>query len=212
MSILFLSFIVPIFAWNVPLVSPIFLKRFLSSIQSLSRVWLFVTPCTEARQASLSITNSRSLLKLMSIESVMPSSHLILCRPFSSCPQSFPATGPFPGSALRFRGPKYADSASAWSCLIEKDPDAGKDWRQEENIMNLNSLLTIWWCPCVESSFVLLVFAMTSKFSWQNSVSLCHASFCTSRTHCLLFQVFLDFLLYFNLILKFSKSWKSNEY
>ena len=52
-----------------------------SSVQSLSHVRLFVTPWTAARQASLSITNSQSLLKLMSIESVMPSSHLILCRP-----------------------------------------------------------------------------------------------------------------------------------
>ena len=52
-----------------------------SSFQSLSRVWLFVTPWTAAHQASLSITNSRSLLKLMSIKSVMPSSHFILCRP-----------------------------------------------------------------------------------------------------------------------------------
>ena len=52
-----------------------------SSVQSLSCVWLFATPWIAARQASLSITNSRSLLKLMPIESVMPSSHLILCRP-----------------------------------------------------------------------------------------------------------------------------------
>ena len=71
-----------------------------SSIQSLSRVWLFVTPWIAARQASLSITNSRSSLKLMPIESVMPSSHLILCRPFSSCPQSLPASGSFPMSQL----------------------------------------------------------------------------------------------------------------
>ena len=60
----------------------------LSSVQSLSRVRLFVTPWTAAHQASLSITNSRSLLTLMPIESVMPSNHLILCRPFSSCLQS----------------------------------------------------------------------------------------------------------------------------
>ena len=52
-----------------------------SSVQSLSHVWSFVTPWTTARQASLSITNSRSLLKLMSIASVMPSNHLILCHP-----------------------------------------------------------------------------------------------------------------------------------
>ena len=59
-----------------------------SSVQSLSCVRLFVTPWIATRQASLSITNSRSSLRLTSIESVMTSSHLILCRPFSSCPQS----------------------------------------------------------------------------------------------------------------------------
>ena len=62
------------------------------SVQSLSRVWLFATPWIAARQASLSITNSRSLFKLMPIESVMPSSHLISVIPFSSCPQSFSAS------------------------------------------------------------------------------------------------------------------------
>ena len=56
------------------------------------------TPWIAARQAPLSFTNFRSLLKLMSIESVMPSNHLILCRPFSSCLQSFPASGSFPMS------------------------------------------------------------------------------------------------------------------
>ena len=59
------------------------------SVQLLSPVQLFVTPWTTARQASLSITNSRSLLKLMSIESVMPSNHLILCRPFFLPPSVF---------------------------------------------------------------------------------------------------------------------------
>ena len=59
-----------------------------SSVQLLSHVQLFVTPWTVARQASLSITNSQSLLKLMSIESVMPSNHFILCRPLLLCLQS----------------------------------------------------------------------------------------------------------------------------
>ena len=68
-----------------------------SSVQSLSCVRLFVTLWTASRQASLSITNSRSLLKLMSIGLVMPSNQLILCRPLS-CPQSFPASGSFPVS------------------------------------------------------------------------------------------------------------------
>ena len=78
-----------------------------SSVQSLSHVLLFATPWTAAHQASLSITISRSSLKLMSIKSVMPSSHLILCRPLSSCPQSLPASGSFPMSQLRIRWPKY---------------------------------------------------------------------------------------------------------
>ena len=67
-----------------------------SSVQSLSRVWLLVTPWTAACQASLSITNSWSLFKLISIESVMPSNHLILCRPLLL--QSFPASGSFLGN------------------------------------------------------------------------------------------------------------------
>ena len=71
-----------------------------SSVQSLSRVWLFATPWIAARQASLSITNSQSSLRLMSIESVMPSSHLIPCHPFSSCPQSLPASESCPMSQL----------------------------------------------------------------------------------------------------------------
>ena len=68
------------------------------SVQLLSRVWLFVTPWTAARQASLSIANSRSLLKLMSIESVMPFNSPAI--PFFSCPQSFSASGSFQMSQL----------------------------------------------------------------------------------------------------------------
>ena len=63
----------------------------LSSVQSLSHFWLFVTPWTASCQTSLSITNSQSLLKLMSVESVMPSSHLILCRPLLLLPSIFPS-------------------------------------------------------------------------------------------------------------------------
>ena len=72
----------------------------ISSVQLLSCVRLFVTPWTATHQASLSITNSQSLPKLMSIESVMASNHLILCHPLSSFPQSFPAVGSFPMSWL----------------------------------------------------------------------------------------------------------------
>ena len=76
--------------------------------QSLGSVWLFVTPWTAAHQASLSITNSWSLLKLMSIELVMPSDYLILCRPLLLPPSTFPIIRVFSNeSALCIRWPKY---------------------------------------------------------------------------------------------------------
>ena len=78
------------------------------SVQSLSRVWLLATPWITAHQASLSITNSRSLLKLMSIESVMPSNHLILCCPLLLPPSMSPSIRVFSNeSVLRIRWPKY---------------------------------------------------------------------------------------------------------
>ena len=76
----------------------IVIKYQLISAQSLNCVQLFVTPWTAASQTTLSIINSWGLLKLMSIESVMPSNHLILCCPLSSCLQSFPISGSFPMS------------------------------------------------------------------------------------------------------------------
>ena len=79
-----------------------------SSVQSLSRVRLFVTPWIAACQASLSITNSRSSFKLMCIELVMPSNHLILCRPLLLLPSIFPSIRVFSNeSALLIRWPKY---------------------------------------------------------------------------------------------------------
>ena len=76
--------------------------------QSFSPIWLIVTPWTAACQTSLSITNFWSLLKLMSIESVMPSNHLILCHPFLFPPSIFPSIRVFSNeSALRSRWPKY---------------------------------------------------------------------------------------------------------
>ena len=75
-----------------------------SSVQSLSCVWLFATPWIAAHQASLSITNSRSWLRLISIESVMPSAISSSVVPFSSCPQSLPASGSFPMSQLLLWG------------------------------------------------------------------------------------------------------------
>ena len=78
------------------------------SVQLLSRVWVFPTPWTTAHQASLSITNSRGPPKPMSIESVMPSNRLILCRPLLLLPSIFPSIRVFSnGSDLHIRWPKY---------------------------------------------------------------------------------------------------------
>ena len=89
------------------------------SVQSLSHVRLFVTPWTTARQASLSITNSQSLLKLMSIELVMPSNRLILWRPLLILPSIFPSIRVFSNeSALRIRWPKY------WSFSFNISPSS----------------------------------------------------------------------------------------
>ena len=83
------------------------------SVQSLNCVQLFATPWTATHQASLSITNSQGLPKLMSIESVMPSSHLILCHPLLLLPSIFPSIRVFSNeSGLRIRWPKY------WSFII----------------------------------------------------------------------------------------------
>ena len=83
-------------------------KKGFNSVQSLSRVWLFVTPWIAARQASLSITNSRSSLKLTSIESVMPSGHLILYRPLLLLHPNPPSIRVFSNeSTLHMRWPKY---------------------------------------------------------------------------------------------------------
>ena len=91
----------------------------------LSRVWLFATPWIAARQASLSIINSRNSLRLTSVKSVMPSSHLILCRPLFLLPPIPPSIRVFPNeSALCMRWPKY------WSCSFSIVPSKKntQDW------------------------------------------------------------------------------------
>ena len=93
------------------------LRLLISSVQSLSHVRLFVTPWIAAHQAFLSITNSQNLLKLMSIELVMPSNHLILCRPLLLLPPIFPSNRVFSNeAALPIRRPKY------WSFSLSISP------------------------------------------------------------------------------------------
>ena len=90
---------------------------FVSSVQLLSCAWLYAIPRNAARQASLSITNSRSLLKLMSIELVMPSNHLILCLPLLLPPSIFPSIRVFSNqSVLHIKWPK------CWSCSCSISP------------------------------------------------------------------------------------------
>ena len=90
-----------------------------NSVQSFSHVQLFETPWTAAPQASLSITNAWSLLRLMSIESVMPSNHLILCRPLLLLPSIFPSIRVFSNeSVLPIRWPKY------WSFSFSINPSS----------------------------------------------------------------------------------------
>ena len=91
--------------WKVPWYFPssLFILGFLIAavVQSLSRVWLFVSPWTAALQASLSFTISQSLLKLMPIESVKPSNHLILCHPLLLLPSIFPSIRVFSSQFLK---------------------------------------------------------------------------------------------------------------
>ena len=129
----------------------------ISSVQSLSPVWLSATPWITAHQASLSITNSRSLLKLMSIESVMPSNHLILCRPLLLLPPIPPSIRVFSNeSTLPMRWTKY------WSFSFSISPfnehpgliSLRRDWLDLPAVQGaLKSLLqhhsskaSILWC------------------------------------------------------------------
>ena len=99
-----------------------------SSVQSLSRVWLSATPWIAAHQASLSITNSRSPPKLTSIESVMPSSHLILCRPLLLLPPILPGSESFPMSQLF----AWGSQSTGVSALASFLPKKSQGWSPSE--------------------------------------------------------------------------------
>ena len=107
-------------AWRIPCTEePGGLQSHFSSVQSLSHVRLFATPWTPACQASQSITNSQSLFKLMSIESVMPSNHLIFCHPLLLPPSILPSIKVFSSeSVLRIRWPNY------WSFSFSISPSS----------------------------------------------------------------------------------------
>ena len=128
----------------------IFIMLF-SSVQLLSHVRLFVSPWTVARQASLSITNSQSLLKLMSIELVMPSNHLILICPLLLLPSIFPSIRVFSNElALHIKWPK------CWSFSFSISPS--------NEYLGLISFRTDWFIFLYEESNM---YSMTCKFSEQ---------------------------------------------
>ena len=141
-----------------------------SSGQSLCRVWLFATPCTAGRQASLSTTNSQSLFKLMSIETGMPSNHLILCHPLFFLPSIFPSIRVFSNeSVLCIRWPKYwsfsfsISPSNEYSGLISFRIDwfalLAVQWTLKSLLQHHNSKASILWC----SAFFMV------QFSWSNS-------------------------------------------
>ena len=137
-----------------------------SSVQSLSRVWLFVTPWREARQASLSITNSQSPPKPMTIELVMPSNHLILCCPLLLLPSIFPSIRVFSNeSALHIRWPKY------WSFSFSISPS--------NEHPGLVSFRLDWWdLLAVQGNLKSLLQHHSSKTSilWHSAFFIVHLS------------------------------------
>ena len=144
-----------------------------SAVQSLSRVQLFATPCTAARQASLSITNSQSLLKLKSIESVMPFNHLILCHPLL-LPSVFASIRVFSNeSVLCIRGPKY------WSFNFNISPS--------NEYLGLISFRNDWFDLTVQETLKSLLQHHSSKASilWRSAffmVQLSHPYETTGKT------------------------------
>ena len=150
-----------------------FFKR-ISSVQSLSHVRLFATPWTATRQASLCITNSRSLPKLMSNESVMPSNYLILCCPLL-LPSIFPSIRVFSNeSALRIRWPKYwsfgfnISPSNEYSRLISFRMDwldlSEVQWTLESLLQHHSSKALILWC----SAFFISPALTSTHNYWKN--------------------------------------------
>ena len=170
------------------------MQRF-GSVQSLSRVRLFATAWTAACQASLSITNSQSLLKLMFIESVMPSNHLILCRPLLLLPSIFPSIRVFSNeSALPIRWPKY------WSFSFSISPS--------NEYSGLNSFRMDWfYLLAVQGTLKSLLQHHSSKASilWCSAffiVQFSHPYMATGKTIALTRQTFVGKItsLLFNIL------------
>ena len=161
------------------------MNYFSVSVQSLSHVWLLATPWTAAHQASLSIINSWSSPKPMSIEPAMPSNHLILCHPLLLLPSIFPSIGVFSNeSALHIRWPKY------WSFSFNISPS--------NEHPELVSFRMDWLdLPAVQGTLKSLLQHHTSKASilWCSAffiVQLSHPFMTTGKTIALTRRTFVD--------------------
>ena len=117
----------------------LYLLNEVSSVQSLSRVWLFVTPWTEAHQVSLSITNSWSLLKLMSIKSMMPSNHLKLWHPHLLLPSIFPSISVYSNESVF----AISNETKVISMVVIK-PEKSKREKTQVHCLSFFLLLFIW--------------------------------------------------------------------
>ena len=148
------------------------------SVQSLSHVRLFVTERTAAHQASLSITSSQSLLKLMSVESMMPSNHLILCHPFL-LPSVFPSIRVFSNeSALRIRWPKYWSSILNYSStrrqnigfILAPSPNPHCPGQKKITLAALVNVWNVFWCVKISCTVHLsmYIFISVSKITQIN--------------------------------------------
>ena len=166
-----------------------------SSVHSLRHVWLFVTPWTAAHQASLSITNSQNLLKLMSIESVMPSNYLILCCPLLLPPSIFPRIRVFSNeSALRIRWPKYWSFNFSISPSNEDSVSVSfrKDWVDLVEVQGtLKSLLQ-------QHSSKASIFRHSAFFT----VQLSHPYMTTGKTIALTRRTLVVMSLLFNMLFR----------
>ena len=170
----------------------------LSSVQLLSRVQLFVTSSTAARQASLSITNSRSLLKLMFIKSVMPSNHLILWRPLLLLPSIFPSIRVFfKESVVRIRWPKYwsfsfnISPSNEYSGLISFRMDCLDLLAAQGTLKSLLKHHSSKASILQYSAFFTVQFSYLLKHSAYFIVQLSHPYMTTGKTQALTRQIFV---------------------
>ena len=154
--------------------------HYCSSVQLLSHVWLFVTPSNAAREVSLSITNSRSLPKFMSIEPMRPSSHLILCHPLLVLPSIFPSIRVFSNkSALLIRWPKY------WSFSFNISPS-----NEHSGLISFR----MDWLDLLAVQGTLK--SLLQHHSSKASILRCSAFFIVQFSHPLLFLGYQEYVLF----------------